>query len=242
MKIDHCMTTSAGSREVNEDKVAFAKKGGSFCFILCDGLGGHGKGDIASSLAAETIIRKFKESASLDSFCADAFETAQSELLRKQQSMGNSVKMKTTAVVLAIEGNRCVTMHIGDSRLYRFRDGRLVSRTLDHSVPQMLVMAGEIEESEIRSHPDRNKLLKAMGDNPESFRCEKAEFDLKEGDAFLLCSDGFWEPITEFDMVSFLAVNKRAKGWLKDMKSLAEKNGQGTQMDNYSAIAVMAKG
>ena len=242
MKIDYSTFTSPGERKYNEDSLAVAKKGKAYCFILCDGLGGHDKGDLASKLVVRTISQKFKASENIDVFCKDVFETAQAELLKTQQSLGNNVKMKTTAVLLAIEGNKCIVMHIGDSRLYRFRDGRIISRTLDHSVPQMLVMAGEIEENEIRSHPDRNKLLKAIGDNPNSFKYERAEFDVRDGDAFLLCSDGFWEPITEFDMVSFLKISNNAKSWLGDMKRLAEKNGKGTSMDNFSAVAVMVKG
>ena len=105
--------------------------------------------------------------------------------------------MRTTAVVLCTEGNRGTALHIGDSRFYHFRNGKIISQTKDHSVPQMLAMAGEISEHEIRRHPDRNRLLRALGDENEEVRFVRSDFEIKEGDAFLLCSDGFWEEVEE---------------------------------------------
>ena len=149
--------------------------------------------------------------------------------------------MRTTAVVLCIDGNRGIALHIGDSRLYRFREGRVLSRTRDHSIPQILVMAGEITEEEIRSHPDRNKLLRALGDENDELRVEKSEFDVRPGDAFLLCSDGFWEPVTEAEMERTLAENGKVKKWLSSMSKLAFQNSDRSKMDNCTAVAVTVR-
>lgn len=242
MNIDYCILTDPGSRPVNEDRAVAVERDGKYCFVLCDGLGGHGKGDAASELVTRIIMEYFTSCDSIDVFLRNALIIAQEKLLELQKEQGVPTKMKTTVVMLVIFDSKCVVIHVGDSRLYRFRKGRVVSRTRDHSVPQMLVLAGEIEEKDIRRHPDRNKLLKAMGDETDTFKYETEEYDLEKGDAFLLCSDGFWEPITEFDMTSFLSINDKAKDWLDDMMKLVAKNGKGASMDNYTAVSVMVKG
>ena len=112
-------------------------------------------------------------------------------------------------------------------------------RTLDHSVPQMLVKSGEIKESEIRNHPDRNRLLRALGLETDRQLYELQEpYPLRKCQAFLLCSDGFWELIEEEKMCSFLKKAESADEWLRLMNEEVQKNGAGKNMDNNSAIAV----
>lgn len=240
MKTEYSIFTDKGGRPVNEDSADFAKNGERYCFILCDGLGGHGMGDKASELAVAFIKERFMSCESTDEFASDVLIRAQSAIKERQAAEPRLKHMRTTAVVLVIDGERGIALHIGDSRLYRFRDGRVVSRTRDHSIPQMLCLTGEIEESEIRCHPDRNKLLRCLGEDREETRFERSDFDVREGDAFLLCSDGFWEPVTEDVMERLLAENGRAKKWLAAMQRAAEKNG-GSSMDNYTAIAVTVR-
>ena len=117
--------------------------------------------------------------------------------------------MKTTVVMLCVSGNNAYWTHVGDSRLYFFRKGKLVLHTKDHSIPQMLVAAGEIKEKNIRRHPDRNKLLRVMGTDWEEPQYAVSDpIELQEGDAFLLCSDGFWENIVEKQMQKCLKKQK----------------------------------
>ena len=147
--------------------------------------------------------------------------------------------MKTTLVVLLTDGNRMQWAHIGDSRLYYFKGGKLKQRTLDHSVPQMLVAAGEIREEEIRFHPDRNRLLRVMGTEWDSPRYKVEDPVACSGkDALLLCTDGFWEWIVEKEMRAALKRSKSPAEWLERMEREIRKNGAGKGMDNYSAVAV----
>jgi serine/threonine protein phosphatase PrpC len=229
-----------GEREVNEDSIAVAEKDGRYCFVLCDGLGGHGKGDLASGSVTDSIIKCFEENGADEQFLDTAMLKAQEELLAEQSRIGAVSQMKTTAVVLLIHEDKFRYAYIGDSRLYHFRKNKVLSRTLDHSVPQMLVYAGDIKEKQIRSHPDRNRLLRVMGVEWESPRYVVSEVGtLRGGDAFLLCSDGFWEPIVEKEMCRLLKKSSDAEGWLAAMSNTVKENGKGTNMDNYSAIAVM---
>jgi len=239
MKFTQSIFTDKGSRAVNEDCADHIQVKDRHCFIVCDGLGGHGMGDVASRLAVKSFKECFVSSAGMEEFAADSFIKVQSALKAAQTEDRRLSHMRTTAVVLCTEGNRGTALHIGDSRLYHFRNGKIISQTKDHSVPQMLAMAGEISEHEIRRHPDRNRLLRALGDENEEVRFVRSDFEIKEGDAFLLCSDGFWEEVEEESKEKSLSRNKKADKWLAEMVALAKESGKDRNMDNYTALAVM---
>ena len=102
----------------------------------------------------------------------------------------------------------------------------------------MLALAGEIKEKEIRHHPDRNRLLKVLGTESMG-KYEESEEIVRGGrQAFLLCSDGFWELIDEKKMESTLRSSSTPQEWLDAMERIVIRNGRGIQMDNYSAITV----
>ena len=239
INISYASVSETGSREVNEDCISITKADENFCFIVCDGLGGHGKGEVASELVTKEISRCFEENGKEADFFDMAFQKAQEKLLEEQVAQSSPSQMKTTAVALRIIDGVASWCHIGDSRLYFFRKSKLKSRTIDHSVVQLLALSKEIKEKEIRFHPDRNMLLKVMGTEwtGDSYVIsEKAE--LKKGDAFLLCSDGFWEFIEEKKMAVCLKKSENAQEWLEKMVKEVELNGDGKETDNYSAIAV----
>ena len=225
-----------GSRESNEDSVGFLCDGNAGFFVLADGLGGHGRGEIASQLVTECAKDYF---ARVPGDLDGCFVESQNRLIDEQRKLNASNEMKTTMVCLYINGGKAAWGHIGDSRLYHFKAGRVGQRTLDHSVPQMLVTIGEIREKDIRGHDDRNRLIRVMGTEWESPQYELGEETALCGkDAFLLCSDGFWEWITERDMEKALKKSASPDKWLELMKGAAMKNGAGRNMDNLSAIAV----
>ena len=239
VNVEYHLFTDKGSRDVNEDSIRTSQSGGAFCFVLCDGLGGHGGGEIASSIVADRMTELFKEKGSDKAFFEEAFDEAQKKLLAEQKRLHAVNEMKTTAALLVISGEKYRIAHIGDSRVYVFRKNKMFSRTLDHSVPQMLVLAGDIKEKKMRHHPDRNRLLRVMGVEWDSPRYEVAqECTLKKGDAFLLCSDGFWEPITEKEMCRVLRACKTPAEWVTQMTEMIRKNADPASMDNFSAIAV----
>ena len=239
MNVEYQLFTDKGGRDGNEDSVRTVQNGDSYCFVLCDGLGGHGRGEVASSLVADSITEMFKERGAGDTFFETSLDDAQRKLLEEQKRLKAMSEMKTTATMLVINGDKYRIAHIGDSRVYVFRKNKVLSRTLDHSVPQMLVLAGDIKEKHIRCHPDRNRLLRVMGVEWDSPRYEIAqECSLEKGDAFLLCSDGFWEPITEKEMCKSLKKAKTPSQWVERMEEIIRKNADHDSMDNFSAIAV----
>ena len=155
--------TDKGSRHANEDSLGCFENGDNRCFIVCDGLGGHGMGDIASQLVVDVFESQFTQMNGMADFLPAAFEAAQTILLSEQAERSAKRKMKTTAAALVTDGKHAYIGHVGDSRVYVFYKNKVKRRTLDHSIPQMLALSKEIKESEIRFHPDRSFVLRVMG-------------------------------------------------------------------------------
>ena len=240
--MDSYIYTHVGSRSVNEDSADLVMttpdKG---CFVVCDGLGGHGKGEVASAHVVNTIIESVKGiDISSDGILENSIQYAQDTLLQAQADINAQDEMKTTVVALRIFDSKAQWAHIGDTRLYLFRNKDVFTRTLDHSVPQMLVASGEIKEKDIRHHEDRNRLIRVMGSPWNTPKYEVSEvISVEPGDAFLLCSDGFWELITERKMLKCLKKSSSCEEWLNRMGEIVLKNGKGKSMDNNTAIGVI---
>lgn len=232
--------TAPGTRLVNEDAIGIFEKNKYHLFVCCDGLGGHGMGDVASQLVVHTFGEVFEQFYDNPDLLVKAIEISQSSLLLEQKRLNAKNKMKTTAAALYTDGETARIVHIGDTRAYTFYKNRLKGRTLDHSVPQMLVLSRQIKEREIRNHPDRSLVLSVLGSAWE----EEAPYEisapipLKKGHAFLLCTDGFWELIDEKEMCRQLKSSASSAEWLERMSRIVHQNGQGIEMDNNSAIAI----
>lgn len=242
--ITYKILSKQGEREYNEDFAGVASHEGGWCFVLADGLGGHGGGDEASRLVAGYILEDFESRGEVSEiYLKRCFEESQKLLMEEQKRQNRIAEMKTTLVVLLAGPDAALWGHIGDSRLYCFQNKKLKSRTFDHSVPQMLVAAGEIKESQIRGHADRNRLLRVMGIPWDSPRYQLDGLEAYgKNTVFLLCTDGFWEWVNEKIMQSTLKKAGSPQEWLDAMEKEIQKNGAGKHMDNYSAIAVFLDG
>lgn len=232
------MLTNKGERAVNEDFLDVSITPERLAFILCDGLGGHGNGDIASRFVTEQVKAALEQKKTVE----ESIQHAQDALLEKQiaEHAGNS--MKTTVTCLALAGDQARFAHVGDSRVYYFEKTKYVLRSQDHSVPQMLVNRGDIKEKDIRHHEDRSRLLRVMGTEWDRPKYQVVEgIKLTKRSSFLLCSDGFWELIDEKQMSKTLKKADSPQQWLAAMEEIILANGKGTNMDNYSAIAVFVR-
>lgn len=239
--MDYYSISKIGDSEINEDYTEVFDVENRHIFVLADGLGGHGFGEVASKEAVSCIRKTFEKNADLELRAAlsTAFENANDRLRELQHNSGEMSSYKTTLVVLVIEKNEFIWGHIGDSRFYHFENGILIERSMDHSVPQMLVNAGKIKEKQIRHHEDRSKLLKAVGDSRETFSpLIGRKQPVGSDSSFLLCSDGFWENIDERHMQKSLKRAKNPEDWINEMTKIVEKNGKKYKMDNYSAICI----
>lgn len=225
--------TSIGARENNEDAVKVLKKGDGLLAIVADGLGGMNGGEFASSLA----LKEFESVIDPDRFSEDELERAVSKANAVVRSdRNNNEKMCTTLAALWILENKAISCYVGDSRVYQIRGGEIIFQSVDHSVSQIAVMVGEITKDEIRGHKDRNKLVRSIGAADE-VKPQINTLDVKANDAFLLCSDGFWEMIVERDMVNYRAKSKNSREWLSSMREHIKD----TVDDNNSAVAIIVK-
>lgn len=196
-------------------------------------------GDTASQTVVSVFKNLFEKSDKASRFLPEAFSAAQEILLTEQIARNARQKMKTTAVALVTDKRHAYIGHIGDSRLYVFHKNCVLKRTLDHSIPQMLVLSHQLGEEEIRNHPDRNIVLRVMGVSWEKPMYELAKpLPLRKCQAFLLCTDGFWELVLEEEMCAFLQNSISPDEWLQQMVARVRERGRGRQMDNFSAIAV----
>nr|VFJ86987.1 MAG: Serine/threonine protein phosphatase PrpC [Candidatus Kentron sp. LFY] len=243
---DSFAITSPGGRSVNEDAYGFFQsEDGRACWVVADGLGGHKGGAVASQTAVTAISKWFRTKFGLTSNDLDfALQAAQSMITANRKP--SSPRMYTTVVMLVTDGITVRWAHVGDSRLYYFRDGKIIARTEDHSVPYLLYRAGEIGFDTIRTHKDRNQLVLSLGSEmpwTPSILPDPPVL-LRQSDAFLLCSDGFWEPVLETEMEEDLAATVNAEGWMKAMiRRLRDRIRPGAQIehDNYTAITVKYK-
>lgn len=236
MNISAAYCSDCGGRSVNEDCVYLSEHGDSMLAVVADGLGGMEHGDRASRLAVKTV----SSALSMEDVASDrlnkAVERANEEILKDE----NSGEMASTVAVLWMNSKTACVSHIGDSRIYHIRDGEILYQSKDHSVSQMAVMMGEITQSEIRGHKDRNRLVRALG-AAQSVKPDTATLDVMKGDAFLLCTDGFWELILEEDVLSYLNSSSSAAEWLDKMRRHIERF-QTADCDNNTAAAIIING
>ena len=238
---DISFISEKGSRRENEDCTGVMHGDRFVCAALADGLGGHLGGATASHIVIDSCLEDAKawlaETEEPDP--GEWIERAQSLLLEGQKKKLSLRNMKSTLCLWVSNARSVRWAHIGDSRIYHFRNGKVMERTLDHSVPQILVQAGQLEETQIRHHPDRNRVLRCMGMewtgkpyvvSPMTEYCP--------GDAFLLCSDGFWENIPEEAMEEYLYASDSAAMWIRYMKKYIQ-NQEIAGLDNYSAIGLI---
>lgn len=239
MQVCTAYLNDIGGREYNDDTVRIISQNDGLCVFVGDGLGGYAGGKIASSTAANIIgdYRKDNHLLNEEAMMEAAKAANEGVLAEQKRSHG---QMKTTMVVLTVEGRQARWMHVGDSRLYYFRDGKLQSQTMDHSVSQMAVLMGEIKQEEIRFHEDRNKVLRALGSG--NAKPEISPLLSLEGNehTFLLCTDGFWEYVYENEMEDFLKKAGSPKEWLEQMQGLL-RNRASREHDNFSAAAVFVR-
>lgn len=243
--ISYYAMSKIGKREKNEDSFRIWYEGHKYMFALADGLGGHKKGDVASQIVVDTSIAVAENYDNDETMLDKCFIEGQKNLVCEQVKSKLINDMKTTEVILYINNNIARWGHIGDSRIYVFKNGLFgykYERTIDHSVVQNMVLSGQIKEKDIRFHEDRNVLLRVMGiewDSPK--HSIDGCIQLKGNESFLLCTDGFWEWINEKMMTECLRNSKTPKQWILEMERIIKKNIGDNKCDNYTAISVFSR-
>jgi len=167
-------------------------------FAVCDGMGGHAAGEVASSIAVETIGEKAPANAD-DALLGAAVESANLAIIEGASTGKGKVGMGCTASVILIEGSKMAVAHVGDSRVYLLRHGTLVRVTHDHSYVEELVDSGQITADEARVHPSRSVITRALGSDPDMY-ADHFSLEVSDEDRIIVCSDGLSSMITDADI------------------------------------------
>ncbi|HRC75445.1 MAG TPA: protein phosphatase 2C domain-containing protein [Kouleothrix sp.] len=184
-------------------------------FIVADGMGGHAAGEVASGLAirgaAEVVLSAYLtptldadapyDEAQLRDIVYKAIKQGNQYVLNEARARGND--MGTTITMALTAGDRAVIGNVGDSRTYLVRDGQLRRISKDHSLVMRLVDLGQISEDDIYTHPQRNAVLRSLGDKPD-VEIDLFSLRLKPGDALFLCCDGQWEMTHDPQMIDII--------------------------------------
>ena len=157
-------------------------------FVVSDGMGGHAAGEVASSIAVETIGQQAPGTAD-DVLLGAAVESANASVMSAAEKGIGKPGMGCTATAVIIEKNHMAVAHVGDSRAYVLRQGTLVRVTHDHSYVEELVDSGQITADEARTHPSRSVITRALGSDPDMY-ADHFSLEVGDGDRIILCSDG----------------------------------------------------
>jgi PPM family protein phosphatase len=241
MKFTIAQGSRQGPRPYNQDRLAYSYHRHAIFMVLADGMGGHQHGDVAAEIAVKTMIEAFQRE-------SQPLITQPAQFLREQIARAHDVienvrlqkrlleSPRTTIVVALIQHNKLFCAHVGDSRLYLYRNGLVEHQTEDHSVVQSLLREGKITVDEMDHHPHRNKIYNCVGgDRPPKAELA-APIPLREGDVIMLCSDGVWNTVPDINMAQHMLaadINDGVNRLLDDADAASITVG-----DNMSAIAL----
>ena len=237
--------TCIGGRTEDQDSLAYDNLNGRQVFTVCDGMGGHAGGCVASTVAATTLIeslRRQTEVVSTREAMVTAVNDANTAVYTKSQEEPSLRGMGTTLTLLVLDNQAAYVTHIGDSRVYQLRQGRKIFRTFDHSMVFEQVAKGNMSEEEARQNPRSNVLSRAIGILPD-IDVVVTKLEYRKGDRFILCCDGVWNSQPEVDIINMFSANEDLETTIRSTQSLVEKIGMdnGGQHDNHTMFAIDMK-
>ncbi len=234
-----------GGRKVNQDRMGYSFTRDALLLVLADGMGGHLRGEVAATLALQTISTMFQQQAQPyvkkpQRFLEEALLAAHLDIHQYAQANQMPQAPRTTIVACLIQHNTATWAHCGDSRLYWMRGGEVLGRTRDHSHVENLIAKGLALPSERATHPDRNKLWNCLGADSAPRVEVSGSAGLLPGDLLLLCSDGLWSMLPDDEMVRRMHAHTVVRA-VPDLLQAALRNA-GDASDNVTALAIMWQG
>ncbi len=238
MRFSVAQQSVKGSRSINQDRVGFAERNNAVLTVVADGLGGHEGGDLAAETLVDTFLRSFENirHPSISDPAAYLVLTtvhAHTSIRERSQERGmDAISPRTTCVVCLIQNGLAYWAHVGDSRLYLFRNKRRLVRTRDHSTREELIREGLIKKH--GSGYDSSQLTRCVGGVRTPKLTLGAETRLQAGDTILLCSDGVWRALRTKDLATHANVDQVEDG-IESLLSHAQR-AQPEDCDNLSAV------
>ena len=243
LRLESASFSHDGGRDYNEDAVGESDAFGAVrLFMLADGAGGQGGGDVAARTAIAAAKTEFmRMPAYSPETLLRCMKTADMAVRNKQSEETRLARMASTFVALLVDyrQRKALIGNLGDSRCYIFRQNAIVAQFYDHSLVQRFIDAGLYPAEKLREHPKRNVLYASLGANEETIDpfVSAASIDLASGDGVLLCSDGVWELVDEETLGRLHAMSATVSQW-RDHVVAAVRGRMAPGHDNFSALLV----
>ncbi|MHB1686138.1 MAG: Stp1/IreP family PP2C-type Ser/Thr phosphatase [Ignavibacteriaceae bacterium] len=238
MKYSHLSLSKIGLKRFdNEDAVGVYEADEELLAIVCDGLGGNRAGEVASRLTIDTVLNLFPNYKDVDSLekIKLAILEANKIIIDKSSADFDLKGMATTAEVLYLKDDTAYWGHVGDSRIYHLRNGKLKQLTKDHSLIQKLVDEGYLTMKEAENHPNKNIIMRALGDNENlDVDLSKQKINQKDDVKFFVCTDGVTSVISDEELQNILTDNN-LETISRTLTFLIEERGA---PDNFSFVII----
>jgi serine/threonine protein phosphatase PrpC len=243
MKFTIYQNSRQGPRPYNQDRLAYSYSKDAVLLVVADGMGGHRHGEIAAQLAVKMLTDAFQQEGlpGLEDpaqFLTDHIKQIHAAIEKHAAAHDLLEAPRTTLVAAILQNNEFFSAHVGDSRLYHFRAGKMLYKTEDHSIVQLLHRRGLLDKKGMNTHPDRSKIYNCLGgDKPPKIDISQTQ-NLQNGDIFLLCTDGLWSVIDDKEIGTLLnagPVNITVPKLLDLAEALNREDNHG---DNISAIGL----
>lgn len=241
MRFSIYQDSKIGGRTVNQDRMGYTFTKEALLLVVCDGMGGHFGGELAAQLALQVIHERFVAEAKpmLSNpavFLDEAIYAAHDAILDFAMSRRMPESPRTTVVACVIQQAKAFWAHVGDSRLYMYRRGILLSKTRDHSKLELMQAQGLAIGADNNNHPDRNTLYNCLGSPYQPLVEQSSPVLLTPKDCLLLCSDGLWANIPETSIGLVLTRCNAMEGVPKLIQyALAE---GGPKCDNVTGLGI----
>ncbi len=241
MDYEHTSISRIGKQRTdNEDAVGIFEYDYGNLIVLCDGLGGNKAGEIASGLAVETVHNAFENSNEPDFLVRikDSIIKANNSVFEQSSNNKDLSGMATTIEVLFLMDDNAYWGHVGDSRIYFSKNGKLKQLTKDHSLIQKLLDEGYLTVKQAENHPNRNIIMRALGDSEEiEVDLSKQKLNEKDDFKFFVCSDGVTSVISDNELQKFLT-QENLDSITDGLSDLIEDRGA---PDNYTFAIIKKK-
>ncbi len=221
MRIEYADLSLLGDREDNQDRVTVSAAEQAALLIVIDGMGGHSDGSRAADTALKSLLESFRQTSlpMFDplGFLHMALSRAHDEVAKLGNGQTIDTRPRATTAICLVQEGAAFWAHIGDSRVYHLRHGKIVQRTRDHSHVELLLREGKITEEELPTHPMRNFVECCLGGDPAIPEMTvSGRNTLLPGDVLLLCTDGIWANLRDTDIAGFFREdNQELRAWLE---------------------------
>lgn len=245
--MEYSILSDIGSRrQSNQDYAGtYVNQTGIRIFLLADGMGGHRAGNVASKLAVEDLGAKWSKTLFTSDTPGTAIETwLRNEIRNENENIANLGKldeyqgMGTTLEAVVAQAGRIISAHVGDSRTYLIRNGEMVKITVDHSLVQELLDAGQITSEEAENHPNKNIITRSLGQKQE-VEADTYVLHLMDQDYLLMNSDGLTNMVNTIAILSIIHEDMTMDEKTTALIELANENGG---LDNITATLIKFDG